>query len=176
MRSQLAAAVMLISAPSLALAETAPKPGPESQKLGYYVGSWVGHGNTKAGPFGPAGKLSSEQTCERFPGGFQVVCRGEEHGPTGTRNFLNLLNYDQQAGSYTQYSISSRGESEYDRGGSLVGNTLSWLMEQDAGGKPAKLRYTEVHVSPVLYTYQAEVSLNGGPWTVLATGEIKKVK
>jgi hypothetical protein len=62
-----------------------PKPAPEIQKLGCYVGSWEGHGETKAGPFGPAGKLSSEQTCEWFKGDFQVVCRGEEHGPTGTR-------------------------------------------------------------------------------------------
>jgi hypothetical protein len=62
-----------------------PKPAPEIQKLGCYVGSGEGHGETKAGPFGPAGKLSSEQTCEWFKGDFQVVCRGEEHGPTGTR-------------------------------------------------------------------------------------------
>jgi len=176
MRTQLAAATFLLLAFSSAVGETAPKHGAELQALGYYVGSWVGHGKTKAGPFGPAGKLSSEQTCEWFPGGFQVVCRGREHGPTGTRDFLNLLSYDQQTRSYTQYSISSRGESEYDRGGSLVGNRLIWLLKQDAGGKPANFRYTEVRVSPNLYTYLAEISLNGHPWIVLATGEIKKKK
>jgi hypothetical protein len=153
-----------------------PKPSPEIQKLGYYAGSWEGHGETKASPFGPAGKLASEQTCKWFEGGFQVVCRGEEHGPTGTRAFLNLLSYDQTARSYAQYSISSRGESEYDQGGSLVGNKLTWVLEHDAGGKPAKFLYTEVHVSPVLYTYQAEVSLDGGSWRTLATGKIKKIK
>lgn len=36
-----------------------PKPGPEVQRLGYYLGSWRGEGETKGGPFGPAGKLSS---------------------------------------------------------------------------------------------------------------------
>jgi hypothetical protein len=178
MKAPLSALALLVLAPCIAAGETAPVPktAPEVQKLGYYVGAWVGHGETKAGPLGLAGKLSSEQTCEWFTGGSQVVCRGEEHGPTGTRAFLNILSYDQAARSYAQYSISSRGEAEYDRGGSLVGNKLTWLLEQDAGGKPAKFRYTEIHVSPVLYTYQADVSLNHGPWTTLATGEIKKVK
>ena len=178
MRTSFGAIVLLLLAPCVASGQTAPmpKPAPEIQKLGYYVGTWQGHGDTKAGPFGQAGKLSSEQTCEWFRGAFQVVCRGEEHGPTGTRAFLNLLSYDQTERSYSQYSISSRGENEYDQGGSLVGNTLTWVLEQDAGGKPAKLRYTEVHVSAVLYTYRAEISLAGGPWTTLATGEIKKVK
>lgn len=62
-----------------------PKPGPEVQRLGYYLGSWRGEGETKGGPFGPAGKLSSTTTCEWFAGGFQLVCRGEERGPTGKR-------------------------------------------------------------------------------------------
>jgi hypothetical protein len=41
-----------------------PKPGPEIQKLAYYLGTWKGEGETKGGPFGPAGKLSSTTTCE----------------------------------------------------------------------------------------------------------------
>ena len=174
MRASLAAIVFLMSATGLAWGQAAP--GPEIQKLGYYVGSWEGHGETRAGPFGPAGKLSSRQTCDWFSGGFQVVCRGEEHGPTGARNFLNLLSYDPKARAYTQYSISSRGETEYDPGGALAGNTMTYILEQNVGGKHARFRYTEVRVSPVLYTYRAEVSLAGGPWTVLATGEIRKIK
>jgi hypothetical protein len=176
MRAPLAAIVFLVFTSALAWGQTAPKPGPEIQKLGYYVGSWEGHGETKAGPFGPAGKLSSTNHCAWFAGGFQVVCRGEEHGPTGTRSFMAIKSYDETAHSYTEYSISDRGESEYDRGATLVGNTLSCLIEQNAGGKPAKFRYTEVHVSPDLYTYKTDVSVAGGPWTVLATGEIKRVK
>ena len=67
-----------------------PKPGPEVQKLTYYLGTSKGEGETKGGPFGPAGKLSSTTTCEWFAGGFHLVCRGEEKGPTGTRTFLNI--------------------------------------------------------------------------------------
>ena len=179
MKAPFIAAVLLLSSSSLALAqpqaETA-KPGPEIQKLDYYVGTWEGHGETKAGPFGEAGKLSSKMTCKWFAGGFQVVCEGEETGPSGKRGFLNILTYDESAKAYTQYSISSFGESEYDQGGSLVGNKLTYLLDQDMGGKPAKIRFTEVHLSPVLMTYQAEVSVDGQPWTALAEGKIAKVK
>jgi len=178
MRLLFGVAVLATIAPCLAWSGPAsvPAPGPDVQMLGYYVCSCVGHGQTKAGPFGPAGKLSSEQTCEWFAGHFQVVCRGQEHSPTGTRSFLNVLSYDQATHSYKQYSISSLGESEYDQNGSLTGNTLTYVIKQNAGGKPATFRYTEDHVSPSLYKYRAEISLNQGPWTELAAGEIRKVR
>lgn len=152
------------------------KPGPEVQKLSYYIGTWEGHGQAHASPFGPAGALSSRQTCSWFAGKFQVICKGVEHGPTGSRTFLNLLSYDEAAKSYTEYSISSLGGSEYDPGGSLDGNKLSFLISQDLGGKSAKFLYTEVHVSPTLMTYAAEASVDGAPWMVIGDGKIRKVK
>lgn len=180
MRTPISAVAFLLLAPCIAFGqsqtEQTPKPGAEIQKLGYYVGAWKGEGETKEGPFGSAGKLSSSMTCEWFTGGFQVVCRGEEKGPTGKRAFLNILSYDQEKKAYTEYSISSFGESEYDSGGSFNGDKLTFLMDVDAGGKPAKLRYSEVHQSPDVYTYEAEGSLSGGPWTTIGEGKITKVK
>jgi hypothetical protein len=170
-------AAFLFSAPLLWVAQAqAAKPTPQVQKLGYYVGTWTGHGETKGGPFGRAGRLSSHQICSWFAGGFQVICRGEERGPTGIRQFLNILAYDETTKAYTEYSISNRGDAEYDKGGTWVGNRLTFLINEDAGGKPAKFRYSETHVSPSMYTYRAEVALGGKPWAVLAEGEIKKVK
>jgi len=155
-------------------ANDTPAPGPEVQKLDYYVGTWKGHGETKGGPFGPAGKLSSRQTCSWFAGGFQVVCRGEETGPTGTRQYLNILSYDEKTKSYTQYSISSRGESEFDLGGSLVGNMLTYRL--GGGGNAPKIRYTETQLSPSRYLYRAEAAMPGGPWQPIAEGEIVRAK
>ena len=154
------------------------KPGLEVQRLAYYLGTWRGEGETKGGPFGPAGKLSSTMTCDWFAGGFHLVCRGEERGPTGKRTFLNILAYDEKAKAYTEYGISSLGESEYSTGGSIVGNKRTFVKDLDRGveGKPTKLTYTEVQVSPTLYTYQAEASINGGPSTVIAEGKITKVR
>jgi hypothetical protein len=173
---------LTLSISSFAQAPTAtaeqPKPGPEVQRLAYYLGTWRGEGETKGGPFGPAGKLSSTITCDWFAGGFFLVCRGEERGPTGKRTFLNTLAYDEKAKAYTEYGISSLGDSEYSTGGSIVGNKRTFVKDLDSGveGKPIKLRYTEVQVSPTSYTYQAEASKDSGQWTVIAEGKITKVR
>lgn len=164
----------LLAAPSLAVAQPHPsRRSAQVEKLGYYVGTWEGHGETKASPFGTAGKLSSKMTCSWFSGGFQVVCKGEETGPSGKRAFLNILAYDGKAKAYTEYSVSSFGETEYDEGGSLTGGKLTFVI-RDAGGKATTLRYTEDHLSPVLMSYTAEVSIRGGAPSVLATGKIRR--
>jgi hypothetical protein len=185
MKMLVKAAALLSLAPSTGFAhkqnsETEVRPTantpPPFRQLGYYIGTWEGHGETKGGPFGKAGKLSSKQTCKWFAGGHQVICRGEEMGPTGQRQFLNILAYDESNHGYTEYSVSSRGESEYDTGGSLVSGKLTFVVEQDAGGKPAKFQVSETHVSPTLYTYKAQVSVAGGSWTELGEGKIRKVR
>jgi uncharacterized protein DUF1579 len=185
MKAPLKAAVLLLLASSPGFAhkqnnktQVRPMPNTPDQvgQLGYYIGTWEGHGETKGGPFGKAGKLSSKQTCKWFAGRHHVICRGEEMGPTGQRQFLNILAYDENAHAYTEYSVSSRGEAEYDTGGSLVGGKLTFIVEQDAGGKPAKFQVSETHVSPTLYTYTAQVSVAGGPWAELGEGKIRKVR
>jgi hypothetical protein len=135
--------VLIVAHAQFALGEAAtaqqPKPGPEVQKLAYYLGTWTGEGEAKSGPFGPGGKLSSTTTCEWFAGGFHLVCRGEEHGPTGTRTFLNLRGYDEKTKTYTEYSISNLGESESNTGGTIVGSKRTFVFDIDADGKRTKL-------------------------------------
>lgn len=167
----------LLAAPSLAVARPQrPRRSAEADKLSYYIGTWQGRGETMGGPLGSAGKLASRQTCNWFAGAFQVICRGEEHGPSGKRQFLNVLAYDNSSKAYTEYSVSSRGETEYDQGGSFVGSTLMFIVNSDAGGKRSRFRYRETHVSPNRYTYRAEVAVDGGKWSELAKGEIARVK
>ena len=171
-----AAALCLMLGSSLAPASEPPKPSPEAQKLGYYVGTWEGHGEFKGGPFGPPGKLSSKFTCDWFEGRFQVVCRGEEHGPTGGQNFLNIKSYDEETKTYTEYSVSSLGSTEYALGGSIVGNRLTYIRDVGEAASPVKIRYSEEHLSPNLLAYKAEASIKGGPWRVIAEGQIKKIE
>jgi len=45
-----------------------PKPGPEHQKLAYFAGKWSSEGDVKPGPFGPGGKVTFTETCERQSG------------------------------------------------------------------------------------------------------------
>src|SRR5690349_17053061 len=103
-----------LALPSQAHAQV-PKPPAGVAPLGYYVGSWRGHGEIGGD------KLASRFTCEWFSGRFQVVCRGQESGPTGKRAFINIKSFDEATNSYTEYSASSMGETEYNRGGLLAG-------------------------------------------------------
>lgn len=153
-----------------------PKPGREIGKLAYYLGSWRGEGEAKAGPFGAGGKLSSTTTCEWFDGGFHLVCRGEEHGPSGKRAFLNIRAHDEKTQAYTEYGISGLGETEYNTGGTIAGNKKTFAFDVNIDGKPTKLRYVEVQVSPTLFTYEAAASTDAGPWTVIAEGKVTKVR
>jgi len=60
----------------------------------------------------------------------------------------------------------------------MVGNKRTFVkdLDSDVKGKLIKLRYTEVQVSPTIYTYQAEASKDGGPWTVIADGKVAKIR
>lgn len=149
---------------------------PAIQKMDYYVGHWEGEGEAKEGPFGPAGKLSSTTTCEWFAGGHHLVCRGEERGPTGTRTFLSIRAYDAATQTYTEYGISSLGDTEYQTGGTMEGNQRSFTFDTEVEGKPLALRYVEVQESPTVFTYKAEASVDGGPWTEIAVGRVTKVE
>jgi len=165
--------VLAFAVPCLAQTAQSPKPGPEVQKLGYYVGTWKSEGEAKAGP--SAGKWSGTMTCEWFAGGFHLMCRGEGTGPEGKTTSLAILAYDAEAKAYTYHAISSRGESGSSKG-SLTGSTWTWLWEGKAAGKPAKYRLTEVEVSPTSSTAKLENSVAGGPWTVIEEGKSTKVK
>src|SRR6185369_10853252 len=57
-----------------AQAPPAPKPGPENERLGFFVGKWTGTGEMKPGPMGPGGKMTTTDDCEWFEGHFSVVC------------------------------------------------------------------------------------------------------
>jgi hypothetical protein len=170
-----AAVVLAFAVPCLAQTAQPPKPGPEVRKLAYYVGTWTFDGEIEAGPFFAAGKYTVTSTCEWFVGGFQIVCRSGGTGPAGERTELSILAYDAAAKTYTYHGISSFGENNSSKG-SVTGNTWTFLWDSKAAGKPARFRYTEVHVSPTVYTFKLESAVAGGSWTVIEEGKATKVK
>jgi hypothetical protein len=177
MKRPLLIVLLALAIPSLAFGQAQPpKPGPEVQKLAYYVGTWKTEGEVKVGsPLNPAGKFSGTDTCEWFAGGFQIVCRGEDTGPLGKRATLDIAAYDAEAKVYIDYFISSFGENDSGKM-TLTGNTWTALWDGKASGKPAKFRYTEVQESSTSYTFKVENSVAGGPWTVIEEGKSSKVK
>ena len=145
--------VLALALPCLAQAQP-PEPGPEVQRLGFFVGTWKSDTHTV--------------TYEWFTGGFSLIGRVENTGPEGKSSELRILTYDPDAKEYTQYRITSTGP-----GGTLTrsrdtvtGNT--WLSQWDGteSGKPAKYRFAFVKVTPTSFTAKLEVSVADGPWTV----------
>ena len=155
--------LLVVAIPCLAFEQSQtpppPRPGPEIQRLGSFVGTWKTEDETV--------------TWEWFTGGFSLIGHVENSGPVKSSE-LRIITYDPVAGDYTQYRVTSLGPGG-DLGRLTVkGNT--WLSQWDGteDGKPAKYRFAIVEVTPTSFTAKLETSVAGGPWTV--TFETKAVK
>ncbi len=150
-----------------------PRPGPEVQKLAYFVGEWKFEGDSKESAFGPAGKFSGTETCEWFAGGFQVICRSAATGPAGKITGLSIFAYDGEKKQYTVYGIDSTGFSLL-ASGTVSGDTWTYDWTGTVGGKPAKIQAT-MQTSERAYTGRTRGSF-GGPMTEIDEVRATRVK
>ena len=177
-RTFVPAVVTLVGASALG-AQTppaAPRPGPEHQKLAYFAGRWNETADMKPGPLGPGGKITETSTCEWFPGGFYLVCRGDGTGPMGENHGLGILGYSTERKRYTYYGIDNAGMGGDMAYGQVAGDTWTWEGESLMGGKPVKGSYVMKVTSPDSYTWKWELSVAGGPMTLVAEGTETRAK
>jgi hypothetical protein len=177
-RSVLIVLLLTLAVPCLAFgqAQTAPppKPGPEAQRLGYFVGTWKFEGETL---LDPKGKYGGTMTFEWFPGGLSVVGKGEGVGVSGgPMNELGILGYNATEKVYSWYTVTRSGAGQTVRKWTVNGPVWTCESESTVGGKPAKYRYTITEVPPLTYTYKVERSVEGGPWTQTIDLKATKVK
>jgi hypothetical protein len=173
------AVVLLCVSPALASAQAPagpPKPSPEQKRLGYFVGNWHGEGEVKANPFMPAGKMSTEDTCAWFEGGFAVVCNSTGMGPWGPTKSLGIMGYSSEEKVYTYAGVDNGPMAMTTvphgivKGGEWVYNDSSMM-----GGKMVKSRYVINEVSPTSYSFKWEMQGADGAWqTVMAGTQTKK--
>jgi hypothetical protein len=158
-------------------APQAPKPGPEHQRLGYFVGQWTAEGEMKPGPMGPGGKISSTETCEWFEGRFAVICRSEGTSPMGPGKNLGILSYSAEEKVYTYYGVdnSNMTMTSVPRG-TVQGDTWTYTNEGMMGGKKVKSRVTIKEMSPTSYTFKMEMQEADGKWTPMMESKNTKVK
>ena len=152
-----------------------PKPGPEHQKLAYFAGTWVSEGDTKANPFGPAGKFTYTQKCEWFAGNFAVVCHSEGKTLETAEKGLSVMSYDPGEKTYVYFETGSQGYNLYARG-TVEGDTWTWTSESKMNGTPVRSRFTLKQVSADSASYKYEIGAGDAPMTLIMEGKQTRVK
>jgi hypothetical protein len=171
------AAVVASQAGVRAQAPQAPKPGPEHQRLGYFVGRWTGEGEMKPGPMGPGGKITSDDNCEWFEGGFSVVCRSEGKSPMGPMKSIGILGYSPEEKVYVYYGIdNSNMVMASVPHGTVQGDTWTYTDENMMGGQKVKSKVTIKELSPTSYTFVMEIQGPDGKWIPVMESKNTKVK
>ena len=156
--------VALVFAISLWAQTTAPKPGPEHQKLEGLVGNWTTEGEVNENPLGPAEKWSGKITSEWFSGNFAVVRYvDEKYSVSGEDHTLEVIAYDGMAKTYTWYAVDSQGWTELVKA-SISGDVLTAVWEIQARGKTYKVRGTLKGLGSDRLTWVQEDSEDGIVW------------
>ena len=152
-----------------------PKPGPEHQRLGYFVGKWTTEGEMKPSPMGPGGKVTSTDDCQWFEGHFAVVCRSEGKSPMGPGKSIGILGYSTEEKVYTYYGVeSSPMIMTTVPKGTVQGNTWTYTDEGTMGGQKYKSRVTIKEVSPTSYTFTMEMQGPDGKWAPMIESKSTK--
>ncbi len=137
---------------SAALAQEAPKPGPEVKKLDLLVGTWTLDEELKPGPMGPGGKITQTEKCVWQEGGFYLICNSTYTGAMGNGVGLSVMGYSTADKTYTYNEFNSWGEPG-DSKGTVDGNTWTWTSDMKMGSTTMKGKYMMNILSPTSYTF-----------------------
>lgn len=172
------AATLLAASPGLALTQSAggpPKPGPEQQRLGYFVGTWHGEAEIRPNAFMPAGKVVNDDVCSWFEGGYAVVCNSSGTSPMGPTKGLGIMGYSTDEKAYTYYAVDNNpmAMASVPRG-SFKGGTWVFDDESKMGGQMVKSRYVIHETSSSAYTFKWEMFGKDGAWHTIVEGTSTK--
>jgi len=142
-----------------------PKPGPEQERLGYFVGKWTAEGEVKPGPMGPGGKMTTTDDCEWFEGHYSVVCHSEGTAPSGPTKSIGILSYSPEEKVYTYYGVdnSSMTMASVPKG-TVKGDTWTYTDAGTMGGKKYKSRVIIKELSPTSYSFKMDMQGPDGKW------------
>lgn len=152
-----------------------PKPGPEHEKLNYFVGKWSSEADIKATAFGPAGKYTATETCDWLPGKFAILCKSDGNMMGGEMHDTSVMTYNTLEKSYVYFETNSWGELSYYHG-SVDGDTWTWTNEFQMNGQPIRGRFTLKRVSDDVATFGFEMALGSQPSATLMTGKQTRQK
>jgi hypothetical protein len=159
-----------------AFAQSAPAPGQEVGKLGYFAGTWTSEATIAPGPWGSGGKFTNTGHVEWMKGNYFLVGHGDfslpaELGGSGTS--MEVIGYDSDSGNYTEDRYDSAGH-RVAMTGKLDGSTWTWTGNANYGGTPMQVRFTMTVLSPSSYTTKYEISVDGTNWMPFWEGKATK--
>jgi Protein of unknown function (DUF1579) len=161
-----------LTIPTAAIAADA---SPDLKKLADVVGRWQFDGTFKADPKAPAGPVNLTFTSAWFAGGRQLVYRFSGTMAGMPWEELGAYSYDPKKKAFSYYGIVNDGTSSP---GTLTMQAGAWIHANDlqVSGKPAKAHFTLSNMSPAGGAWKYEVSVAGGPWTVMGEGKYTKAQ
>lgn len=175
-RFVLAGVISLSTVALVAQKPEMPKPGPEHQKLGAFVGNWTFEGETKPGPMGPGGKMTGKDRIQWLPGQFFVERRFEGKGPMGEMKGLEVLGYDSGKKAYTFNFFDSMG---VVGSGTMTVSGETWTATGtgNMGGTTFHDRCTLAFgAGSSTLTIKCEMSSDGKTWAPSFEGKATKAK
>jgi hypothetical protein len=151
-----------------------PKPGPEHQRLGVFVGNWTFAGEMKPGPMGPGGKLTGTDRIDWTPGKFFVQRTFTGKSPMGEMQGIEIFGYDSVKKVYTFNSFDNMGM--MGSGTMTVkGNTWTFSGTASMGGATMSDRCTlEFGAGGSTLTIKCETSTDGKAWAPSFEGKATK--
>lgn len=152
-----------------------PKPGPEHQRIGYFVGNWHSEGKINQNAFMPAGTFASDDRCAWFEGGFAVVCNSTGTSPMGPTVSLGIMGYSTEERVYTYLGVenSPMAMTSVPRG-TVTGGAWVYEDQSKMGGKVVKSRYLINETSPSAYSFKWELLGDDGAWQTIVEGTSTK--
>jgi len=154
----------------------APKPDPALKSLSVLVGHWTYEEEWKAGPLGPAGKMTGVYDAHMILGGFFLQAEQTEKGAMGELRILEVDAYDPVNKNFTSDAYLSDG-SKYSGTITVSGNTITWAGTMIVAGKPYQFREPFVLAPDSMSgTAKVELSADGKTWTPAVEGKWTKAR
>jgi len=157
-RFTLIALLLALAVPCLAFgqAQTAPppKPGPEVQRLGHFIGTWSLADELASG------RQSGTMVCDWFEGGFALICN--DTYTTGRGSDMHIFGYDPLGKTYTWYSVMPTGAGTRVLTLTVDGDRWDADWEATYQGKPARYHREWLEESPTTLRYRSTRSVDGG--------------
>ena len=168
--------VILVFAVSLWAQTTAPKPDPEFKKFDVFLGHWTYEGENKAGPFGPASKVTGEETGKRILGGFFIQFQISTKGAMGESRSIEIVGYDPANKAFSSneyYDDGTTASGAY----AFNGNTFTYKGKVIVGGKPYMVTNTMIFTADSMsFAVKGDISTDGKAWAPLFEGQFTKAK